>query len=33
MKKLLTIAALALVTLSASAQDTAYKITGTVPRT
>ena len=31
MKKLLTIAALALVTLSASAQDTAYKITGTVP--
>ena len=31
MKKLFTIAALALATLSVSAQDTAYKITGTVP--
>lgn len=31
MKKILSIAALALATLSANAQDTAYKITGTVP--
>lgn len=31
MKKVLSIAALALATLSANAQDTAYKITGTVP--
>lgn len=31
MKKILSIAALALATLSAGAQDTAYKITGTVP--